>query len=108
MAQSSEVHAYIYIKSQLQLLGWNTANPTRNTIGEVYTQNECLQNETIKKFLVNDKPENVIIVRENKHLIIEAKPTHKQLDKAITEAKEYADKLNKGKVLAPFCTAIAT
>lgn len=107
MAQSSEVHAYIYIKSQLQLLGWNTANPTRNTIGEVYTQNECLQNETIKKFLVNDKPENVIIVRENKHLIIEAKPTHKQLDKAITEAKEYADKLNKGKVLAPFCTAVA-
>lgn len=107
MAISSEVHAYVYIKSQLQLLGWNIANPTRNASGEVYTQNECLQNELLKTHLDKDRPENVVVIRENKYLIIESKSSHKDLNKAINEAKAYADKLNKGKVLAPFCTAVA-
>lgn len=107
MGQSSEIHSYVYIKNQLQILGWNIANPSRNANGEVYTQNECLQNEVLKKYLDKDRPENVIVIRENKYLVIEAKGSHKELNKAISEAKEYAEKLNKGKVLAPFCTAVA-
>lgn len=96
MYKSSEVHAYTYIKNNLQLLGWNTSNPSRNLSGEVYTQNECLQNGLIKKYLEKDRPENIVIVRENKFLVIEAKSTHKDLNKAVSEAKSYADKLNKG------------
>ena len=87
MIRSSEIHAYVYIKNQLQLLGWNIANPSRNELGEVYTQNECLQNELIKKYLSKDRPENVIIVRENCFLVIEAKNAHSELNKAISEAK---------------------
>lgn len=105
--KSSEIHAYVYIKNQLALLGWNIANPSRNELGEVYTQNECLQNEQIKKYLSKDRPENVIIVRENTYLVIEAKNAHNELNKAIIEAKGYADKMNVKKVLCPFCTAVA-
>lgn len=107
MAKSSEFHAYTYIKNELQSLGWNVFNPSRRADGEVYTQNECLQNIFIKKFLVKDRPENVVVVREKKYWIIEAKPEHKDLDRAIKEAQEYADKLNQEGVCAPLATAVA-
>jgi len=107
MAISSEFHAYTYIKNELSSLGWNVFNPTRRPDGEVYTQNECLQNMLIKKFFTGDKPENVVIVRDKKFWIIEAKPLHKDIDRAITEAKNYAEKLNKEHVYAPLITAVA-
>src|SRR3989344_6659570 len=107
MAISSEFHAYTYIKNELTALGWNVFNPTRRADGEVYTQNECLQNPIIKQFFTGERPENIIIVRDKKFWIIEAKPLHKDLDKAVKEAKEYADKLNKDCIYAPICTAVA-
>lgn len=107
MARSSEFHAYTFIKNELQALGWNVYNPARKADGEVYTQNECLYNSIIKKYLINKKPENVIIVRENKFWVIEAKPLHKNIDVAIKEVTEYADKLNKDSVYAPLITAVA-
>src|SRR3989344_49781 len=107
MAISSEFHAYTYIKNELTALGWNVFNPTRRADGEVYTQNECMQNPIIKEIFTGERPENVIIVRAKKFCIIEAKPLHKDLDKAIEEAQEYADKLNKDHIYAPICTAVA-
>ena len=107
VAISSEFHAYTYIKNELGLLGWIVANPTKRADGEVYTQNECLQNPIIKLALGNEKPENVVIVRTEKFWIIEAKPEQKNIDKAIEDAKYYADKLNKDKVYAPLITAVA-
>lgn len=107
MAISSEFHAYTYIKNELAALGWSVSNPTRRADGEVYTQNECLQNTIIKQHLTGDKPENVVIVRENKFWVIEAKPLHKDIDKAIGDAKEYANKLNKDHIYAPMITAVA-
>ena len=48
----SEFTSYIYIKKELENLGWNTKNPERNVEGEVYTQQECLDNEEIAKQLI--------------------------------------------------------
>ncbi|MBI2355944.1 MAG: N-6 DNA methylase [Candidatus Doudnabacteria bacterium] len=107
MAISSEFHAYTYIKNELKALGWNVYNPSRRADGEVYTQNECLQNALIKKHLIGEKPENVIVVRNNKFWVIEAKSTHKELQKAIEEAQGYADKLNEDGIHAPIATGIA-
>ncbi len=107
MAISSEFHAYRYIENELSVLGWNCFNPTRRADGEVYTQNECLQNPIIKKAFGGDKPENVVIVRDKKFWVIEAKPLHKDIEKAIEEAKAYADKLNKEHIYAPLITAVA-
>jgi len=105
--KSSEFHAYTFIKNELQALGWTVFNPTRRADGELYTQNECLQNPVIKKYLSNDKPENVVVVRNNKFWIVEAKADRKDISKAINEGRGYAEKLNKDSVLAPIFTAIA-
>ena len=51
--KNSEVRAYIYIKEQLKLLGWDTRNPSRHPDGEVYTQQECLSHPEIKKGLTH-------------------------------------------------------
>lgn len=105
--KSSEVHAYIHIKERLEELGWNISNPERNAAGQVYTQHECQKNPIIKKYLDRDVPENVVVVRANKFMVMEAKSEHKNLDQAKKEALEYADKLNSTKVLCPIATAIA-
>src|SRR3990167_111730 len=107
MAISSEFHAYTYIKNELASLGWIVANPTKRADGEVYTQNECLQNSIIKQFFSGDRPENVVVVREKKFWIIEAKPSHKDIDTAVQEAKNYAKKLNKEHIYAPIITGVA-
>jgi hypothetical protein len=109
MAQSSEVHSYVYIKKELASLGWNVGNPSKHAGGQVYTQNECQQDPIIKKYLGLSKPEYVIIIKEQprKYAVIEAKPSHKNLEQAIKEAKEYCDALNTGDVHAPIATAVA-
>jgi type I restriction enzyme M protein len=105
--KSSEVHAYIHIKERLEELGWNVSNPERNAAGQVYTQHECLKNDLIKKYLVRDVPENVVVVRENRFMVLEAKSEHKDLDKAKKEVIGYADKMNVDKIICPIAVAIA-
>ena len=107
MTKSSEVRAYIYIKERLEELGWNVSNPERNASGQVYTQHECLKNPVIKKYLERDVPENIVVVRSNRFMVLEAKAEHKQLEEAKKEALEYADKLNQEKIICPIATAIA-
>ena len=101
----SEFRAYIYIKERLVELSWNTENPDR--AGDVYTQHEALKNPLIKKYLVRDVPENIVVVRQNKFMVIEAKGSQKKLQQAVDEAKAYADKLNKDRVLCPIAIAVA-
>ena len=43
-SKDSEVHAYAWIKRNLDLLGWNTRNPERVAAGQVWTQNEVTHN----------------------------------------------------------------
>ena len=90
---STEVDAYIFIKRKLKELGWNTGHPERNPDGQVYTQNECLSNKYIKRALGLDRPENIVRLTDEKLWVIEAKRYHLQLDQAVSEARQYAERL---------------
>lgn len=104
----SEFTSYIYIKKELENLGWNTKNPERNVEGEVYTQQECLDNEEIAKQLINKKPEYVVKVDEDKLYIVEAKGTIDKIDVAFSEAMEYANLVNQSNVIsAPIISGVA-
>lgn len=92
--RESEFRAYNYIKEQLKLLGWDIRNPSRNPEGEVYTQQECLDNSEIKKGLGKNRPENVIKLSERFYWIIEAKSEHSKLQQALNEAQDYAESIN--------------
>lgn len=91
---STEVDAYIFIKDNLRTLAWDTRNPEKVPSGQVYTQNECLSNEELRRWLVLERPENIIKVTDKVLWVIEAKRSHAQLAKAVSEAEEYARKLN--------------
>ena len=95
-ARATEVDAYIFIKRKLAELGWNTRNPERNDEGQVWTQNECLSNSYIKRWLDMDRPENIVKVSESVLWVIEAKRSHGQANEALKEAQDYAAKLNEG------------
>ena len=95
-ARATEVDAYIFIKRKLAELGGNTRNPERNDEGQVWTQNECLSNPYIKRWLGTKRPENIVKVSESVLWVIEAKRSHGQVDEALEEAQDYAAKLNKG------------
>jgi type I restriction enzyme M protein len=107
-AQNSEVDAYVFIKENLKLLGWDTRNPARNPTGQVYTQNECFAHDAMKEALGLDRPENIVKISDSVHWIIEAKRNHKQLEQAVSEAEDYAAKINgKGIIKAAFISGVA-
>jgi len=93
--KNSEVDAYSYIKEELEKLGWIVKNPARVITGEVYKQNEALSNEYLKEVLVRDMPEAIVKLNECDFWVIESKRDKKEINKAIEEANQYADKINK-------------
>ena len=94
--KNSEVDAYIYIKEELEKLGWNVKNPARIPIGEVYKQNEVLANNELKKYLGRDMPEAVVKLNEKEYWVIESKRDKKEIDIALSEAvDQYAKKINQ-------------
>ena len=93
--KDSEFRAYAWIESSLKDLGWNTRNPAKDPAGQVYTQHECHQHEELNVQLAGGIPENVVKVRENIYWVIEAKPTHAELEKATQEARDYAKQINR-------------
>jgi type I restriction enzyme M protein len=106
--QSSEVHAYVFIRDNLKAMGWDTRNPARHPEGQVYTQAECLAHPEIKKQLGLDKPENVVKLSESAFWVIEAKRSHTQIGQAVGEAEKYARKINRSNVIAaPFISGLA-
>ena len=92
----TEVDAYVFIKRKLGEIGWCTKNPERNADGQVYTQNECLSNPRLKALLGLGRPENIVLISDHRLWVIEAKSSHGQLSRAITEARDYAALLNSG------------
>lgn len=105
----SEVDAYAYIKSELKSLGWDTKNPAIHPQGQVYTQNQCLSDPEIKKWLDKTRPEYIIKVNELVLWIIEAKNEKSKIDQAISEAEnDYANKINQSNLLkASFISGVA-
>ena len=107
-ARDTEVDAYIFIKENLRALGWDTRNPERSDGGQVYTQNECLANPEIHKLLGLEKPENLVRVNDEILWVIEAKRSHAELNTAIKEAEDYANKLNRSRTFkAKFVSGVA-
>jgi type I restriction enzyme M protein len=94
---ASEVDAYIFIKENLKTVGWDTRNPERVEAGQVWTQNECLSNAEIKKWLGLERPENIVKITEKVLWVIEAKRSHAELSTAVQEARDYAKKLNQSR-----------
>ena len=88
--KDSEVHAYVFIKQQLKMLGWDVRNPERVDNGQVWTQNECLSNHKIKDSLGYLKPENIVKVNDNTLWVFEAKRSHSDLKTSLKEAEDYA------------------
>ena len=94
----TEVEAYEFIRRQLRDLQWIVKNPSLNTGGQVWTQNQCLSHPDIKQAFDLKRPENVVKLSESLIWIIEAKPTRRQLDQALDEAIHYyADRVNRAR-----------
>jgi type I restriction-modification system DNA methylase subunit len=97
--RNTEVHAYIFIKRELESLGWDTRNPDRVLTGQVYTQNECLGHPEIQKYLKQDRPENIVKLLEQYFWVIEAKKDRNQIDQALQEAEDYARVINESSMI---------
>lgn len=108
MARKSEFSSYVFIKNDLTKLGWITKNPTRNSSGQLFTQQECLDNAEMAAGLGKQRPEYVVKVREDAYWVIEAKASHEQIDDAFQEAVNYAKDINKSTLLqARIVTGVA-
>ena len=94
---ATEVDAYIFIKENLKFLGWDTRNPERFPEGQVWTQNECLGNQEIKRLLGLKRPENIVKVSEKVLWVIEAKRSRTELSAALNDAYGRAMILNRSK-----------
>ena len=104
----SEVEAYGFIRDQLRELGWTVKDPSKNTGGQVWTQNQCLADPEIKKCLVLERPENIVKLSEKKLWVIEAKAHKSKLKLAVKEATDYAKKIMLGGYYSvPFITGVA-
>ena len=110
MARDSEFRTYHYIEEVLKNLGWDTKNPANG--GSVYTQGEFRRHDSLlTQALGREAPENIILIPwegGSRYWIVEAKPTHRGLKKALREAQSYADKVNRIEPgTARFATGIA-
>lgn len=106
--RSSEFRAYPWIEKYLRLKGWNTSNPNVNSKGEVWTQQECLDDPNIRLALITKRPENVVRISANEFWLIEAKHGKSNIDLACKEAQQYADLINeKSKSFAPIASGVA-
>ena len=74
--RATEVDAYVFIKDNLNALGWDARNPERVDSGQVYTQNECLSNPEIRRQLGLLKPENIVRDTDSVLWVIEGKRLH--------------------------------
>lgn len=106
----TEVEAYGFIRDRLHDLGWLVKNPTSGTGGQVWTQNQCLAEEEIRRALGLKRPENIVKVSESYLWIIEAKSSRRQLETALNEAIDYyAKPINEspGRLKAVLATGVA-
>lgn len=108
-ARDTEVDAYVFVKQNLKQLGWDVRNPAKVPGGQVYTQNQCLGEPEIKKWLDKKRPEYIVKVTETILWVIECKRTRTEISQALDEAENYySARLNKSDVLkALFISGVA-
>lgn len=101
---------YPDIRDNLRRLGWNPNNPASDPTGDVYDQHECAADSGVAKALGQKAPEYVVVVDKTKRIFwaIEAKGSMSELAKAVGEAREYAELIDKGaKQRGAFYTGVA-
>lgn len=106
----SEVEAYGYVRERLRALGWNLKNPSLQTGGQVWTQNQCLMDADLKLAFGTRRPEAVVRLTETQVWVIEAKSSRRQADVALEEAQDvYAEAINllKRRKRAAVATGVA-
>lgn len=106
----SEFRTYPYIQEVLKKLGWDTRNPARG--GRVYTQGEFRSHDPLlARSLGQLTPENIILIPwqgGSCYWIVEAKRTHRESARALSEARGYSDLINRQVPnTARFATGIA-
>jgi type I restriction enzyme M protein len=101
--------AYDYIKKELSQLGWIVKHPYKTFDGQVYNQNQCLDDPEIKKWLGKKHPEYIVKINETTLWIIEAEAERTKLRIAVDDAeKYYAARLNESSIYKVlFTSAIA-
>lgn len=96
----TEVDAYVFVKQNLKQLGWDVRNPAKVPGGQVYTQNQCLGEPEIKRWLDKKRPEYIVKVTETILWVIECKRVRTEINQALDEAENYyAARLNKSNAL---------
>ncbi|MXX11478.1 MAG: N-6 DNA methylase, partial [Nitrospira sp. SB0667_bin_9] len=104
----TEKNAYAFINASLKKLGWDTRNPNRHPMSHVYTDNQALGHPELKKGLGQQRPENVVKVKETRFWVIESKVKRCDLEKALGEAQGYAQDINdNSSVHAVLVTGVA-
>ena len=91
----SEYRLYEYVGRSLNDLGWDPRNPSKG--GDVYWQQETKHDPNLSNALEGSAPENVVVIPSEhgrKYWVIEVKSRSKHINKAVTEAEGYADKIN--------------
>lgn len=110
MARSSEFRIYPDIRDNLRRLNWNTNNPATDPQGDVYDQHEHVDDDGLRKALGKQAPEYVVVVSKTSRVfwVIEAKGKMSDLDRAVSEARQYANLINSvAKQRCAFYTGIA-
>jgi hypothetical protein len=92
----SEFRAYADTRDDLKSLGWNTASPGEHPQGQVYEQREYRHDGGLAEALGSTAPENVVVVDPLKRIFwaIEVKRNHNDLEKAVDEARGYAEAIS--------------
>jgi type I restriction enzyme M protein len=108
MSRRSEFLSYVFIKNDLERMGWNTRNPLRSAGGQLFTQQECLDHPEIAIGLIRQRPEYVVKVREDVFWVIEAKASRDDIELACEEARSYALAINTSSLIkARLVTGVA-
>jgi type I restriction enzyme M protein len=106
--ESTEADAYKFIDDNLKLQDWDIRNPSRHPNGQVYTQNEYRSHDELSKLLGLKTPEAIVKITESCFWVIESKKDHEDLGKALSEAKDYAERINKSTIIkAKFVSGVA-
>lgn len=94
----SEARWHGEILNQLRRLGWDKRPCNKG--GQVYTQNELRKNHNLKDALGLEAPENIVALDSVEHWVIEAKSDIRNLSTALSEARDYAEKINSNELLS--------
>lgn len=110
MVKDSESRVYFYIKEVLKDLGWDIKNPAKG--GDVYEKSEFVGHDTFLERALGGKiPDETIVIPWEKgayYWVVEAKPSHKQMERAVSEAQSYAAQINASAEEAVYPACFAT